>query len=89
MSAPLDLAALAQRNDPFGLLVRRLGELDTDTEGLGRLAESALAELEQKIPAELRERDPLLNPLSPQLRAEALATARERLLAAISQEGVA
>lgn len=87
--APLDLAALAQRNDPFGMLVRRLDELTTDTEGLGRLAESALAELEQKIPAELRERDPLLKPLSPQLLAEALATARERLLAAISQEGMA
>jgi len=89
VSAPLNLTALAQRNDPFGLLVRRLDELATDPEALGRLAESALAELEQKIPAELRERDPLLRPLSPQLRAEALATARERLLAAISLEGTA
>jgi predicted phosphodiesterase len=89
VSAPLDLAALAQRDDPFGMLLRRLTEIAGDPEGLSRLAASVLAELEQKIPAELRERDPLLQPRSAELQAEALATARERLLAAIGQEGAA
>lgn len=87
VSAPMDLAALATRDDPFGILLRRLDELAADPEGLARLAESALSELEQKIPAELRERDALLKPLSEEVRAEALASARERLLAAISLEG--
>lgn len=87
VSAPMDLAALAARDDPFGILLRRLDELAADPEGLARLAESTLSELEQKIPAELRERDALLKPLSEEVRAEALASARERLLAAISLDG--
>lgn len=86
LSAPLDLAALAERDDPFGLLVRMLDELAADPESLARLAEPALTELEQKIPPELRERDPLLKPLSAEVRAEALAVARERLFSAISLE---
>ncbi|MFZ4780654.1 MAG: metallophosphoesterase family protein [Terrimicrobiaceae bacterium] len=86
LSAPLDLAALAKRDDPFGLLVRMLDELATDPAALAALAEPALTELEQKIPAELRERDPLLQPLAAEVQAEALATARGRLLAAISVE---
>lgn len=87
VSAPLDLDALAARDDPFGILLRRLDELAADPQALARLAEAALAELELKIPAELRERDALLRPLSEEVRAEALASARERLLAAISLEG--
>lgn len=86
LSAPLDLAALAGRDDPFGLLVRMLDELAADPKALAALAEPALAELEQKIPAELREREPLLQPLAAEVQAEALAAARERLLAAISVE---
>jgi exonuclease SbcD len=86
VSAPLDLAALAARDDPFGMLVRRLDELAADPVALARLAEPVLADLEQKIPPELRERDPLLKPLSAEVSAEALASARERLLAAISLE---
>jgi len=87
LAAPLDFQALAKRDDPFGLLVRRLDELACDADALAALAEPALSELEQKIPAELRERDPLLKPLSAEVRAEALASARERLLAALSLEG--
>lgn len=87
VSAPLDLDALAIRDDPFGILLRRLDELAVDPQALARLAEATLAELELKIPAELRERDALLRPLSEEIRAEALASARERLLAAISLEG--
>jgi hypothetical protein len=86
VSAPLDLAALAKRDDPFGMLLKRLDELAADPEALAKLAESVLSELEQKIPAELRERDSSLKPLSVEVRVEALAAARERLLAAISLE---
>lgn len=87
VTAPLDMAALAARDDPFGILLRRLDALAADPAALAGLAEIALADLEQKIPAELRERDPALQPLSAALCAEALAAARERLLAAISLEG--
>jgi len=87
VSAPLDLAALAKRDDPFGMLLKKLDELDADPEALAKMAESVLSELEQKIPAELRERDSSLKPLSHEVRTEALAAARERLLASISLEG--
>jgi len=87
VSAPMDLAALAARDDPFGILLRRLDELAADPEGLARLAEATLSELEQKIPSELCERDALLSPFSEGGCADALASARGRLLAAISLEG--
>ena len=87
VSAPLDLAMLAGRDDPFGLLLNRLDELATDPTAVARLAESALTELELKIPVELREHEPSLKPLSDEVLTEALASARERLLAAISLEG--
>jgi DNA repair exonuclease SbcCD nuclease subunit len=87
ITAPLDLAALAARDDPFGLLLRRLDELAADPETFNRLAESALSELELKIPPELREQDPTLQTASTEFRADALALARERLLAAISTDG--
>lgn len=86
VSAPIDLAALAKRDDPFGMLLKKLDELAADPEALAKLSESALSELEQKIPAELRERDSSLKPLSHEVCAEALAAARERLLASISFE---
>jgi len=84
--APLDLAALAKRDDPFGMLLKKLDELAADPEALAKLAVSVLSELEQKIPAELRERESSLKPLAVDVRVEALAAARERLLAAISLE---
>lgn len=86
VSAPLDLAALATRDDPVGILVRRLDELAADPIALASLGQSTLSELDQKIPAELRERDPLLKPLSAAVLADALAFARQRLLGAISTE---
>lgn len=84
VTAPIDLVALAARDDPFGILLRRLDELATDPQGLALLGESTLSELEQKIPAELRERDAQFKPLSEEALVEALVSARERLLAAIS-----
>ncbi len=86
VTAPLDLAALAKRDDPFGMLLKKLDELAADPAALASLAETSLTELEQKIPAELRERDATLKPLSAEVGVEALAAARERLLAAISVE---
>lgn len=86
VSAPLDLASLAKRDDPFGMLLKKLDLLAADPEALAKMAESALSELEQKIPAELREWDSSLKPLSNDVHVEALAAARERLLASISLE---
>ena len=78
----LDLArALATR--PRLLL---LDELAADPMALASLGQSTLSDLDQKIPAELRERDPLLKPLSAAVLADALASARQRLLGAISAE---
>jgi DNA repair protein SbcD/Mre11 len=84
VSAPLDLVALAGRDDPIGWLLRKLDALAADPAELTRLAEMALSDLEGKLPMELREGDPLLRASSQELRVEALAAARERLLAAIS-----
>jgi DNA repair exonuclease SbcCD nuclease subunit len=86
VAAPLDLQSLALRDDPFGLLLRRLDEISGDEALLAQFAESQLAELAQKLPPELKERGSALNPLAPAFCAQALATARERLLAAISLE---
>ena len=86
--APLDLTALAARDDPFGMLVRRLDELAANPISLSSLVDAALKDLHMKVPPELRDNDNdhIFNPLSPEFQAEALAIARERLLAAISVE---
>ncbi len=87
VDAPLDLAVLARRDDPFGLLVRMLDELSHNPDQLNRLAHTATEELEQRIPPELRD-DPGLNGLSrDEVHQEALILARERLLAHLSLEG--
>ena len=86
VSAPLDLATLAARDDPFGLLLRRLDELAADPVTLSALVDPILRDLHVKVPPELRDHDPYFNPVSRQLQAEALAVARERLLAEISVE---
>ncbi len=51
----LDLDRIAERDDPIGLLVRELHRLATDEEALRAVADEALGELRQKLPAELRE----------------------------------
>lgn len=84
---PLDLESLAQRDDPIGFLLRRLDEFAKEPTLLAQLAEPTLAELALKLPAELKERGASLNPLSAEVYAEALITARARLLASISLEG--
>ncbi len=89
VTAPLDLAALAARDDPFGLLVRRLDEFAADPAALLTLVETRLKDLQLKLPPELRDHEQGFDPLSREVQAEALATARERLLAAISAEDLA
>ena len=86
VTAPLDLPRLAERDDPIGLLIRSLDSLEQDPEALNELAASVLADLGQKLPAELggTDRNWALN--SPSAMADALASAKERLLAAISEE---
>lgn len=86
VTAPLDLAALAARDDPFGLLIRRLDELAADPAALSTLVEAQLKDLHLKVPPEIRDHEQGFDPLSPEVQAEALAMARERLLAAISAE---
>ncbi len=86
VSAPLDLARLATRDDPIGLLLRSLDALAADPGELKELAQSVLADLGQKIPAELRgaEGEWALDSLA--ALADAFAAARERLLAVIAAE---
>ena len=48
VTAPLDLARLAERDDPIGLLIRTLESLEADQATLKELAKSVLTELEPK-----------------------------------------
>lgn len=86
VTAPLDLPRLAERDDPIGLLIRSIESLEADPVMLQSLAESVLSELGQKLPAELRGSDSTWALDSPAALADALAHARERLLAAIAAE---
>ncbi len=86
VTAPLDLARLAERQDPIGLLIQTLDGLRADPAALQALAGPVLADLWQKLPAELRS-DATSGPVeSHDALMEALAAARERLLAAIAGE---
>ncbi len=86
VTAPLDLPRLAERDDPIGLLIRSIECLEVDPATLKSLAESVLSDLGQKLPAELRGSDNAWALDSPEALADALASARERLLAAITAE---
>lgn len=86
VTAPLDLPRLAERDDPIGLLIRSLAALEQDPAALNALAASVLGDLGQKIPPELRGTDSAWALDSATALAEALASAKERLLAAIAAE---
>jgi exonuclease SbcD len=86
LTAPLDLPRLAERDDPIGLLIRSLESLQADPGTLQALAASVLSDLGQKLPPELRGSDSTWALDSPEALADALASARERLLAAIAAE---
>lgn len=88
VTAPLDLARLAERDDPIGLLIRSIGALEKEPAALNALAANLLADLAQKLPSELGPSDSAWAIDSPGALAEALASAKERLLAAIAEEDV-
>ncbi len=89
VTAPLDLDRLAQRDDPIGLLIRSLDALEADPAALAALATEVLAELRHKLPPELSAADGLSPLESPDALSAALASARERLLAAIAEDDAA
>ena len=86
VTAPLDLPRLKERDDPIGLLIRSISALEEDPKALNALAASVLGDLGQKIPPELRASDSIWALDSTTALAEALASAKERLLAAIAAE---
>ncbi|MBK7674690.1 MAG: DNA repair exonuclease [Candidatus Accumulibacter sp.] len=86
VTAPLDLPRLAERDDPIGLLIRSIESLQVDPGRLQSLAESVLSDLGQKLPVELRGAEGAWALDSSEALADALANARERLLATIAAE---
>lgn len=85
VTAPLDLPRLKERDDPIGLLIRSISALEEDPKALNALAASCRGS-GQKIPPELRGSDSAWALDSTTALAEALASAKERLLAAIAAE---
>ena len=79
VTAPMDRATLAKRDDPIGMLLRKFDQLALDQDAVARVLASALSDLEQKMPVELR--DELR---SHELGAEFLRSAQERLLSAMA-----
>ena len=86
VTAPLDLERLAGRDDPIGVLIRSLDSLAAEPATLQSLAAAVLADLDQKLPPDLRGADGGWVLDSPAALADALAAARERLLAVIAAE---
>lgn len=86
VTAPLDLPRLAERDDPIGLLIRSIDALEKDPEALNALAAKVLSDLGQKLPSELRGADSAWALDSNEALADSLASAKERLLAAIAAE---
>ena len=89
VTAPLDLARLAERDDPIGLLIRSLDSLAADPAGMRALADSALADFWKKLPPELSATENAGSLDSAAALADALAQAREQLLDALAAGGVA
>ncbi len=87
VTAPLDLARLAERDDPIGLLIRSLEALEKEPADLNALAAAVLGDLRQKLPSEIDGAGNISAIDSPGALIEALASAKERLLAAIAEEG--
>ena len=82
----LDLDQLALGDDPIGLMVRELRSLARDSGALASLANEALKELRQKLPAELIQDDALRFD-APDVLQEILGEAEGELLARLGSEG--
>jgi DNA repair exonuclease SbcCD nuclease subunit len=82
----LDLDQLALGDDPIGLMVRELRSLAKDSGALASLANEALKDLRQKLPAELIQDDALRFD-APDVLQEILGEAEGELLARLGSEG--
>lgn len=82
----LDLDELAQRDDPIGLLVHELRAMTSSNDNLAALGREALQELQQKLPAELREGTDGLRLDASEVLRELLSDAQGELLARLAGE---
>lgn len=85
LHAPLDLRALAERDDPIGFLIRRLDALEANPEQLTEMAQNVLADVTNRMPADLKSTGIPLDMMAPDFLAEALLGARNRLLAELAE----
>ena len=82
----LDLDRIAERDDPLGLLVRELRGLAADAGARASVAEEAIRDLRQKLPAELREGPHALLLDAPGVLAELLGEVEAEVIARLSGE---
>jgi DNA repair exonuclease SbcCD nuclease subunit len=82
----LDLDQLAKRDDPVGMLIRELRSLAADPGLLRDVAGEALSELQQKLPAELRQGEDALRLDDADTLVELLTEVEADLLARLSSE---
>ncbi|HQP88033.1 MAG TPA: DNA repair exonuclease [Thermoanaerobaculia bacterium] len=85
MSRPIDLAALAAREDAIGSFLRELAAVADSPEEIAALRE-ALGEIRSVLPADLLSGDDAVDPHAPELLTRLVAEARDLLLARIGRE---
>ena len=83
---PIDLSALAARDDAIGSFLRELAIAADSPDEMAALRE-ALADVRNMLPSELLAGDDAVDPYSPDLLARLVVEARELLLARIAREG--
>lgn len=83
---PIDLSALAARDDALGSFLRELATAADSPDEMAALRE-ALADVRNMLPSELLTGDDAVDPYSPDLLARLVVEARELLLARIAREG--
>ena len=83
---PIDLAALAARDDALGSFLRELA-VAADSLDESAALRDALADVRSVLPSELLSGDDAVDPHAPELLARLVAEARELLLARIAREG--
>jgi exonuclease SbcD len=81
----LDLDELATRDDPIGLLLRELRKVTSDDEALAAIGRESLRDLQQKLPAEVREDALRLD--HPEALRDVLSEVEGELLARLAGEG--
>lgn len=86
MDRPINLAALAARDDALGSFLRELVAAADSPDEIAALRE-ALADVRVALPSELLSGDDAVDPHAPELLARLVAEARDLLLARIAREG--